>query len=1052
MERRLIQKQRARLVKYFFQAVLGVLWCAAIPGSARAGSSANFVLGVNSYDGPNWWGTISFTNTGPASSSNYRVEFDVPAGAHCTAEADAVPAGAVLSPLTGSDPAHTPSNHCIFTWTNATPLAVNAAKTFNYSTDSQSFTKASVVTLREVSCTSLTIKQNSYDGPNWWGTIKFTNEGLASTKNYKVEFDVPPGAHCTAESDAVPAGAVLSPLTGSNPAHTPSNHCTFTWTNTSALAPGASKTFNYSTDSQSFSAATAVAAAQTTCSDGSVCNGLEVCGGGSCQAGTDLTCNDNNDCTADSCGSTTGCKFTNLAAGTSCGGAQVCDGAGQCKDGPIVEKPLDPSAITPVAGFTPGSLNCGAGLDLGPPTNVGGQPGHQSISYPPAPVDSNPGPSCREKVTFCDDNEVPLNPQPTDADLTNAPAQLVSCPPLSNAPTPADCGVDPATLSGLCTKDSDCATGEVCGVKCLTPACMTVERRCGKLFASCNAPGADQCDPHEFRTCTDPGNVVTVTAAEADQQLPPKTQPDPSASIPPNEQFTPPPFDTLKSVQIQCLPLPDPPKEAKQSSAFSLDLGNKSWGIFLKPFVENHSVVSFPGGVRGFIKGNEAIDIGGAIGYSAGARVFGEEISAASVAMNVSLAECKKTINFEMKIFGEAVATLENFNKFDSAFGNLVENGKGLETPLGDVTDCNAGYTRRNVDGSFLQKSFYIAGQVKEFYLEHGASEDLCKRTFDELKNLGISFTCPSNVNNIDIPNAWINEYKKAADTYAKSTAAVEFGKDKQKLDAQIKLFEIAHPYKTKFPEFKYPLGPVQLIVSLQLFGSWHMFGHLDVGLTYKGSLTNLASEVALQPFGSLFNSLNGPPEVTAIAGPRVEPGLDAGVIAFAGVGIPGVTVGIEGSLSLLDVGLTLDARVGAMRRSDDDTRDRTGTDFAGAIISGFEPKTYSWKYAFVYGGQLTLSTLKGNLDAVARIKIAFFSRTFRKNLKHGNGFSKSFNLVSGVAGDPLTGIEAYGSLANSFAFSDLARLSGTELIANPDVSALYPKTLDRSAPCVIIP
>jgi hypothetical protein len=74
------------------------------------------------------------------------VEFDVPAGAHCTN--DAVPSGATLSPLTGSgSSAYTTGNHCVFTWSNTTPLAAGASKTFNYSTSTGSTFDAKASTL-----------------------------------------------------------------------------------------------------------------------------------------------------------------------------------------------------------------------------------------------------------------------------------------------------------------------------------------------------------------------------------------------------------------------------------------------------------------------------------------------------------------------------------------------------------------------------------------------------------------------------------------------------------------------------------------------------------------------------------------------------------------------------------------------------------------------------------------------------------------------------------------------------------------------------------------
>jgi hypothetical protein len=111
-------------------------------------------------------------------------------------------------------------------------------------------------------CT-FSITKNTYDGGDWWGTITFKNTGTSSVSSYKVEFDVPSGGHCT--NDAVPVGAKLSPLTGSgSSAYTSSNHCIFTWTST-PLAAGASKTFNYSTDRQNFSAASNVKAGLPNC-------------------------------------------------------------------------------------------------------------------------------------------------------------------------------------------------------------------------------------------------------------------------------------------------------------------------------------------------------------------------------------------------------------------------------------------------------------------------------------------------------------------------------------------------------------------------------------------------------------------------------------------------------------------------------------------------------------------------------------------------------------------------------------------------------------------
>jgi hypothetical protein len=112
--------------------------------------------------------------------------------------------------------------------------------------------------------TRLTVTQNVYDGPEWWGTIKVKNTGSSAVTAYRVEFNVAPGVHCT--NDYVPPGATLSPLSGSgSTARTVSNHCVFTWANGPSIAAGATKTFNYSTDSQASNVPTEVAANQSSC-------------------------------------------------------------------------------------------------------------------------------------------------------------------------------------------------------------------------------------------------------------------------------------------------------------------------------------------------------------------------------------------------------------------------------------------------------------------------------------------------------------------------------------------------------------------------------------------------------------------------------------------------------------------------------------------------------------------------------------------------------------------------------------------------------------------
>ena len=121
---------------------------AATTDTALAGA-CGFTVRQNAYDGPGYWGTISFRN-GSQAVTGIAVSFDAPAGARCTN--DTVPPGATLSPPTGSGAsARTTSSRCTFTWNNVA-FAAGATRTFNYSTDGAISGAASNLTVSYASC------------------------------------------------------------------------------------------------------------------------------------------------------------------------------------------------------------------------------------------------------------------------------------------------------------------------------------------------------------------------------------------------------------------------------------------------------------------------------------------------------------------------------------------------------------------------------------------------------------------------------------------------------------------------------------------------------------------------------------------------------------------------------------------------------------------------------------------------------------------------------------------------------------------------------------
>lgn len=154
---------------------------------------------------------------------------------------------------------------------------------------------------------SFKVKTNTYDGPNYWGTIAFTNGSQAVT-GIKVDFDVASGAHCT--NDTVPSGATLSPLTGSgSSAATTGSHCTFTWASGS-LGSGATKTFNYSTDATNFSSASHLVVTYASCGGSGSSSGSS--SGGSSSGGSSSGGSSSGSSGGSSSGGGTGCSAPNL--------------------------------------------------------------------------------------------------------------------------------------------------------------------------------------------------------------------------------------------------------------------------------------------------------------------------------------------------------------------------------------------------------------------------------------------------------------------------------------------------------------------------------------------------------------------------------------------------------------------------------------------------------------------------------------------------------------------------------------------------------------------
>ena len=197
------------------------------------------------------------------------------------------------------------------------------------------------------------------------------------------------------------------------------------------------------------------------CSDGTYCNGAEVCNAGSCEAGTAITCDDGVACTVDSCNEgTDSCDFTTddnfCSNGLFCDGAETCDAVNGCQAGTAPN--CDDGVNCTIDSCNEGTDSCDNTADHGVCTNG----------------------------LFCDGNEV--------CDL------LLGCQSGSDPCGGSSCDED-GDICIECTMDADCDDGLFCNgaETCLGSTCQAGTDPCGGL--TCNEL-TDTCETAQPVTVT----------------------------------------------------------------------------------------------------------------------------------------------------------------------------------------------------------------------------------------------------------------------------------------------------------------------------------------------------------------------------------------------------------------------------------------------------------------------------------------------------------------------------------------------------------------------
>lgn len=631
---------------------------------------------------------------------------------------------------------------------------------------------------------------------------------------------------------------------------------------------------------------------------------------------------------------------------------------------------------------------------------------------------------------FCDEDGNPV-PGPTQAQLNSAPAPGSTCPAIVSED---NCPVDTTSLTVLCTSDADCGPGGVCASRCVDTGCTNIEHRCGQPAASCaDLPAESNCD--EFRLCPLPGAMGTPNPQQLAYQLALTSSPSASGQISDSQQDTP-PAEYASVNSLRCgsglFPL-EKQENLNDGSDKPASDGSSQWGVFIKP-VTSFSVkpTKRTDGI-----GELAMEASG--GVSAGGILFGNKVEVLGASIKAAVGDCGVTLTGSVKVFGEAVAVWTP--SAGQAFHLATDNSGGsLATPAPAAGNCQTARDQTKDAIREARKANLLARAVRQYYLQHGLTPPLCQEIQHTLGPAAVTdpegkpYFCPDAsslgavppVDQIKILNAWKKEYDGNTAKYVDFSKTLGTAQQAIQTSGTIDVFKTPHPYHVKVLDQDFPIGPVTLNLAVEGFGAWDIKGGIQFGVGVSG---NFDSATAI-----LANGLKGQEprvgDIRAFAGPVITPELQVGVLAYVGVGIPGVSVGIQGQIDLLDISLPSGIVVAAMRLSEPDPRPLTGTDYEGTPIAGLESNDYRWVTGYNWGSKLELSELEGELDLAVRIHFLFFERTFKQKLFSWPGFTQTFPLVSGGGGDALSFTGDYGKQADNVAYT-----TPIPLITEPNVT-----------------
>lgn len=274
------------------------------------------------------------------------------------------------------------------------------------------------------------------------------------------------------------------------------------------------------------------------------------------------------------------------------------------------------------------------------------------------------------------------------------------------------------------------------------------------------------------------------------------------------------------------------------------------------------------------------------------------------------------------------------------------------------------------------------------------------------------------------------------------------------------------------------PLANLHDLEEVTLFNQTFLVGPIPVLL--QGMFTveygfQLNAEIGLRIGDALKQALayrsEGSSTAIVNAGLSGAPYAQAGLGLFVGVGfdigIAAASVGIQGNLTLGRLAIPVHAGAGIFMDTIDDERTLTmplPPYLKGLADSGnlsplqlsFPVRKFGFDLRFVYGADLQLSKLlQGSIDLRVRVKLLFFSKTWRKNIVRFNGLAPiNFKLFSGGSAAKRA---KWGTVEMPMPFFQLQEIKLPDFVAVKDnmedaLAKLYPHEqflFDAQCDCV---